>query len=168
MRMRYVSKLRVTFLTMTIIIMPIASRQISPDLIVLLSVFYNLHVQVYHGHTFGAAAQSYNWTDVWCTYLRQASISFSRRASSVGKYDRASVLKTSCCKHRIQERSFGGGVASEPGRRAVVECPEGRNDEQFRSLSNHLAEGFRKSQVPADQHTDFAEWSVEDRMRVTR
>ena len=35
-------------------------------------------------------------------------------------------------------------------------------------MNDHLTESLREGQVPADQHTDFSEWGIEDWMGVTR
>lgn len=78
-------------LVVTIVIVPVASRQISADLVVLLGIFDDLHIQVHYSHAFSMTAQSHQWPSVWHHDLRQPSVAFTWRASGVGEDDGCKV-----------------------------------------------------------------------------
>lgn len=68
-RMLSTLELRVIVLVVAIIIMPISSCQIGSDLIVLLCVLDNLHIQIDNGHTFCTASQAHYGPNIRCAHL---------------------------------------------------------------------------------------------------
>lgn len=72
---------------MSVLIMPVASCQISPDLVGGLSIFDDRHIDIYHSHTFGGATQAGQRTGVRNADLRQACVTLSWRPASIGEYN---------------------------------------------------------------------------------
>jgi len=78
-------QLRVRF-GMPVLIMPVTSSQIGPDLVVVLGVLNNRHIDISHSHTFGGAPEACQRANVWYTNLGETSIAFPRWSAGVCEY----------------------------------------------------------------------------------
>ena len=73
---------------MSILVMPVAPRKVGSNLVILLSIFDNLHIQIYHRHAFCTAAEACQGASIGDAYLGETSIALPCRTTCIGEYDR--------------------------------------------------------------------------------
>lgn len=111
-------------LIVPVFVVPVSPGKIRSHLVILLCIFYNLHVEIHDSHTFSAASQSGESAGVRDADLRQASVAFAWWTSSVREDDSCrhcqclhslhghgvalttGVLETSGSEHAVQEQAL--------------------------------------------------------------
>lgn len=67
--------------------MPPFTRQIAPNLIILLRILKYLHIDIYNNHTLRSSTKLTQRSDKRHSDLRQAYIPFPRRTTRISKHD---------------------------------------------------------------------------------
>lgn len=150
--------------------MPALPAHVLPNLVVLLGVLQDLHVQFHNRHALlraqlpqGPLERHRDLAQPGIAARLPPAAARRRRGRSprVGEDDGARVLERAGDQRALEEQRLGARVVGQPGGAGVAQRPEGRDDDDLGAGGDELAEGLGEGEVPADQQADAAERRVE-------